>query len=92
MHNVTFHVDFLSPDDEGQGFAELHVELPFVPTTDIEFDPPVWHAPRKPYSVSYNLKDSSFYVHLGADKLDSKKYVPAHVKMYMDHEWDAKGV
>ena len=86
---VLLHVDFLAqPGDGSQGFARLAVDLPFAPDPGIEIEHPVWHDPRKPVSVTYNIEDESFYVHLGFDRLASKDDRAGHAEMYRSHGWD----
>lgn len=89
MYTVTLQVDFWSREDEGsQGFAQLEIELPFAPTTDIEFEHRTWHNARKPRFVSYNLEDQSFFVILDEVRLPSIKDVAAEAEMYRTHGWE----
>jgi hypothetical protein len=83
------HVDFFGRPGEGsQGCARLEVDLPFTPTPDIGIEHPVWHNPRKPNSISYNIEDERFYVYLGYDRLESKVHRDQNAEMYRVHGWD----
>ena len=88
MHKVILHVDFIDKQlNCHAGFARLEVELPFTPTADIAIEHPVWHNPRTPVAVSFNLENGEFFVGLGNDSLRSKEEVAQHVEMYKSHEW-----
>lgn len=85
-----FHINFVSVITEGEGslgYARIEYDLSFVPTEDIMFEQPVWDNGRKPTSVSFNLEEASFYVHLGSDRI-SKDELASHAQMYRSHDWD----
>ncbi len=84
---TTFHVGFLDQQQGGStGYARLEVDLPFVPSIDIEFEHPVWHDGRKPRSISYNLENGSLFVVFDPDMSDEANLQQA-ADRYRDHGW-----
>ena len=87
MYKTTFCIRFFIEHQGSQGSATLDIDLPFAPSSNIEFEHPTWKNPRKPLSVSYNINDSTFYINLGTDELKSGDDVQSHKKMYESHGW-----
>lgn len=65
-----------------QGFARLEIDLPFAPSCEIGFEHPVWHDPRKPKEISYNMENAEFFVEFATEKLESHTH-----GMYESHGW-----
>jgi hypothetical protein len=93
MFKVILSVNFFDKQRNCHaGFARLEVELPFAPTADIAFEHSVWHNPRKPEDVSFNLEAGEFFVNLGLDSLQSTEEVIRYAEMYKGHEWEVTAV
>ena len=93
MFKVILSVNFLDKQQNCHaGSARLEVQLPFAPTADIAFGHPVWHEPRKPEGVSFNLETGEFFANFGIDSLPSNEEVIRHAEMYKREEWEVTGV
>ena len=88
MHPAMFHIDFLTQDGHHLGYARITVQLAFAPSTEIEYEHGAWHDPRRASSVSFDLQESTFFVRLGVDELESRDDIKAHADMYRAHGWD----
>jgi hypothetical protein len=86
---VLLHVDFLAqPNDGSQGFARLAIpNLPFAPSSDVEFEHPVWHSSRKATRISWNTETQSFYVALAEERCETREQCQAAKQMYATHGW-----
>lgn len=85
---VTFDVTFQNSDGGGGslGFARLEVDLPFAPSTDMEFEHPVWHEGKHPISITYNIENEDFLVTFETEHLTRAQYAQ-HRQIYEGHGW-----
>ena len=90
MHSTTLHIGFLTHEGQSAGYAHLTVELPFPPSTDIEFEHSTWRDPKRASSVSFNLLDSTFFVYLELHKLAPGVDIQRNADMYRSHGWDVR--
>ena len=88
MHKTIFHIDFfLLPSGSPHGYARLETNLKFTPSLEIMIEHPVWKEAREPISISYNINDSSFYINLKQEEIESEDSLIKNKEMYKLHGW-----
>ena len=88
MHTATFRIDFVTQDGHVAGHAHREVQLAFAPSTELEYEQSAWRDPRKASSVSFNLDDSTFFVHFGVQQLEPGVNIQRNLDMFRIHDWE----
>ncbi len=89
MH-ATVRVNILTPK-RGLGLADFVTQIPFTPTTGMEFVGGPWQDCKKVVSVTYSLEDPSFLIYLDPDEIEENDG-PSYAKAYRDTGWSLVGM
>jgi len=81
-----FRVLLWTPES-GVRSAEIEADLPFAPSLEMQFVPPVWKNGRKPAIVAFDLEELSFYVDFESDELPNKEALKESCETYRYHGW-----
>lgn len=85
--NAEFTIVLADPHKDGtDGLAKLEVDLPSAPTLEMEYSHRIWHEPRKPTSVVYDVEDATYYVRFGCHEID-RADAPRVVEAYRSTGW-----